>query len=203
MVAETRLLDMEPRIAPTENTGEGVEAAAETIVEAALATERRIEVDERHNQKAHNDPLNIISKDKGKRSVGIVEEDIFESTRELAASLARQKREDRWIARAHRAAPMSSVRTSFNERVVAAGRSTYDREEDDADDRKKGRGVDGMGGGKIRVNTGHVGNGQTKGGEGEVSKWAGKDVGMLLIELIGEELVVEGVALKRGRKKRK
>lgn len=63
--------------------------------------------------------------------------------------------------------------------------------------------IGGMGGGKIRGNTGHAEGDQVQGGGSEERKWAGADVGMLRIEIVGEELMVEGVPLKRGRKKRK
>lgn len=195
---ETPTTEVEPETSLTDSADEAADIAVQDINEAIQPT---IEAAATINQDARKDPLEAISKDKGKRSVGVIEEDIFESTRALATSLACQKREDRWIARAQRATPTPKPSDAVNEPATASRRSS--RREDDGSNGKDSERNGGEKGGKVAVSTGLVGDGQLKDGGGEERRWAGADAGMFRIEIVGEELVVEGVLLKKGKKKRK
>lgn len=205
---ETPTLELDPRTLVAENADEGAEISVECVGQVIQTCKKPIKAVATFSRSAHKDPFEKISKDEGKRSVGIVE-DIFESTRALAASLARQKREDRWIARAQRPtlAPKPKPKPSRAVDEEAAKLCLGRRDTDEADsngDEKDGGGMrrnsDGAKAGKIHLSASREEGRQTTGGEER--RWAGADVGMLNIEIVGGDLIVEGVPLKRGRRRK-
>lgn len=140
-------------------------------------------------------------KKKAKRTVGGVEEDIYESTSELVAWMKLKKREDRLVARAQRLSPyLSTPPVASTGAMNPTPRSTRDEEEKETRIHRSGGQARG---GKVRVRPGRGQSGRKEGGGEEERKWAGAEVGYLHIGFVGEVVVLEGVAIKEARRKRK
>ncbi|KAF8606287.1 hypothetical protein BDV93DRAFT_596198 [Ceratobasidium sp. AG-I] len=152
-----------------------------------------------------------------------VQEDIIESTRKLAADLARQRLEDRHRDRTQRAADRATPPVTIARVVPGASGKHADREGRNGE----GRRVEGRNGGdrsgEADGDKGRNSSGRTKEGEGRIleggsmresgryvedgavggRRWAGKDAGMFHVGFFGGILVLEGAGLKGGRSRGK
>ncbi|KAF8606298.1 hypothetical protein BDV93DRAFT_554043 [Ceratobasidium sp. AG-I] len=201
-VSETLHIPPEPKVAQVKGTSNVVvEVTQETRSERTVNRAIEITPSLKHNAR-HDIPKKPPPK-KEKRTVGRVEEDIFESTNELVAWLQLKKREDRQVARAQRIAPyLSSPRDATPSATNITPRNTGNKEDGEMELRRERNGGQ-VRGGKVRVRPGRAEGRHIEGGGRDERKWAGAEVGFLHIGYAEGVLVLEGVPLKEGRRKRK
>ncbi|KAF8606312.1 hypothetical protein BDV93DRAFT_554056 [Ceratobasidium sp. AG-I] len=201
-MAETMHVVLEPEVAEVKGTSEAVvDVTEETHVERTGHKATKIASSATHN--VHNDIHKKTAPKKEKRTVGRVEEDIFESTSNLVAWLQLKKREDRRVARVQRVAPYPSTPREATPSTTNTTPRITQNEGDGEMELRWERNGDQVRGGKISVRPGRAEGRHTEGGERGERRWAGAEVGLLHIGYAEGVVVLEGAPLKEGRGKRK